>query len=417
MNNLIINRENQGNTVSLKCEGRLDANWAGHLNDYIDGLVREGHYHISLNLTGIEYLSSIGIRSLVTQYKNLQAINGHFFIAAMSANVKEVLDMVGMGDMLNQKPTPTNAVIHEDNTHQKQESAFGFNFNFSNLSPEGNTVANFYGQPELIKQSAFKASNARYISSQENHFAIGLGAIGNSFDDGKNRFGEYIMAGKNIAYLPADGSKKPDFMVSSGKLIASLTELYGLHFVGNFSHLVRFEPSNSKSTIGLSELAEAIQKFTNQTQFAVVTIAESAGLIGTSLNMSPVEGRKIFTYPEIKETVNFTTEPAYYKMLTLSVGYFSTEKTKETLSFLRLLKPEGKLFGHVHSAVFPYIPLKKTDIDLNETIDNLFNNSELTDILHLTNDTREIVGLGESQFVQGFCWIVPINLTNQILTQ
>lgn len=418
MNNLEINRENHGEEIILRCSGRLDANWAGHLNDYIEGLVREGHYFISLNLTGIEYLSSAGIRSLVTQYKNLLAINGHFHIMAMADNVKEVLNMVGMLDMLCQLPKKTETVNKGDEKdYSNHLSAFGFKFERSELSAMEKSDVEFYGQPELIKQSGFTASHSRFVKSEENHFSLGLGAIGESFEESKNRFGEYLMVGKNIAYLPADGSKKPDYMVSHGRLVASLTELYGLHFKGNFSHLIRFEPEVPKATIGLSELATTIHEFSGNKQFALVMIAESAGLIGTSLNTSPVDGRKLFSYPEIKETVNFTTEPVYSKMLTLSVGYFSGEDQQTANPFLRPLQAEGKLSGHVHSAIFPYIPLKKTDIDLNETIDFLFNSSELTDILHLTNDTREITGLGESQFVQGFCWIVPIESTNHILTQ
>ena len=70
--------------------------------------------------------------------------------------------------------------------------------------------------------------------------------------------------------------------------------------------------------------------------------------------------------------------------------------------------PGKSLKGHVHSAVFPYIPLKKTDIDLNETVGYIFNNTEIVDILHLTNDIREITGQGESQFVKGLCWVVPV---------
>ena len=224
------------------------------------------------------------------------------------------------------------------------------------------------------------------------------------------------MMGKNIAYLPADGSKKPDYMVSSGQLIASLTELYGIHFEGNFSHLVYFEPQELKNTIGLSQLTEGIQKLTNFKQMAIVMVAESGGLIGTSLNASPVDGKKIFSFPEVKETMNFTTEPAHYKMLTLSVGYFSSEE-KNRGNFLRPLHENSPLSAHVHTAVFPFTPLKKTEIDLNETIEYLFETSELTDILHLVNDNREISGQGESQFVQGFCWIVPIESSTTISTK
>lgn len=203
-------------------------------------------------------------------------------------------------------------------------------------------------------------------------------------------------------------------MVSSGQLVASLTELYGIHFEGNFSHLMRFDQENLQNTIGLSDLVKTICKLTNYKQLGVIFLAESGGLIGTSLNVPPVGGKDIFSFPEIKNNVNFTTEPAHAKKLTLSVGCFS-DSTKTESKFLRPLKPDSSVWGHIHSAVFPYIALKKTEINLDETINYLFNNSEPTDVLHLINDSREITGLGESQFVQGFCWIVPFE-SNEIIS-
>ncbi len=407
MNNLEINREAKGAEIVLNCTGRLDANNAGYLNDYIDRLIREGHYQITLDLLGVDYLSSAGIRSLVTQYKNLTSINGSFCITAMSENVSEVLNMVWMVEMLSH---PSEAPAPADSREEIGDylEVQGFKFRLSTLPGGGKTRAIFFGQPELTLQSGYQAKDARLIKSEENLFAIGLGAIGNSFDDCKNRFGEYIMLGKNIAYFPADGSRKPDYMLSAGQLVASLTELYGLHFEGNFSHLIRYDSENHLATIGLSQIVEGIHQLTGYKQFALVQLAESGGLIGTSLNESPVDGKKIFTYPELKETINFTTEPAHNKMLTLSVGYFTNNANKEEELFLRPIKPESQIQGHIHTTVFPYIPLKKTNIDLHEIIEYLFSTSELTDILHLTNDTRQHIGLGESQFVQGFCWIVPI---------
>jgi hypothetical protein len=95
-------------------------------------------------------------------------------------------------------------------------------------------------------------------------------------------------------------------------------------------------------------------------------------------------------------------------MLTLSVGFFFAGENREAEKFIRPLVPGTTLRGHIHTSVFPFIPLKKTEVDLNETIDYIFNNSELMDILHLTNDTREIAGQGESRFEKGFCWLVPV---------
>ena len=209
MNNLEINRETKGAEIVLNCTGRLDANNAGYLNDYIDRLIREGHYQISLDLLEVDYLSSAGIRSLVTQYKNLSSINGSFCITAMSENVNEVLKMVGMADMLSQAsaaPKPSDSGEEIGDYLEVQ----GFKFMLSTLSSGGKTEAGFFGKPELTLESGYKAKDARLIKSEEKLFAIGLGAIGNSFDDCKNRFGEYIMLGKSIAYFPADGSRKPD---------------------------------------------------------------------------------------------------------------------------------------------------------------------------------------------------------------
>jgi anti-anti-sigma factor len=407
MNNLEIITETRGDEIILVCTGRLDANRAGYLNDTIDRLVREGSYHISLDMSGIDYLSSAGIRSLVTQYKNLKAINGYFTISEMSENVKQVLGMVGMADMLKQEPQKIKSGRgEEDNLNQLE--THGFIFSRTTLLPDEKTSVKLFGKPELTIQSGFKPEDARVVKSADNHFAFGLGAIGATFEECKNRFGEYIMMGKNIAYLPGDGSKKPDYMLASGQLVVSLTELYGLHFTGNFSCQIRFDPVNPLDSIGISQLAEVLLKLTGYDRMAVVMIAESGGLIGTSLNVSPVDGKKIFTFPEIKETVNFTTEPAHFKMLTLSVGYLSSGNYNEDGKFVRPLLPEKSLQGHIHTSVFPFIPLKKTDIDLDETIEYIFNNSELTDILHLTNDTREITGQGESRFVKGFCWLVPV---------
>jgi anti-anti-sigma factor len=408
MNELEILLKKRGDEMLLKCSGRLDANRAGHLNDYIDQMVRDGQYHILLDLTAVEYLSSAGIRSLIMQNKKLNAVNGYFYIAEMSDNVRQVLTMVGLSDMLSRKPEKVKKAENNIKEPETQKVA-GFNFHISGLNSEHKTEVSVFGNPDLIKTSAYTETDSQLNKASENQFSIGLGALGESFEDCKNRFGEYIQLGKNMAYLPGDGSKKPDYIVGTGQLIASYTALYGIHFKGDFSHIVRFESENNNDNICLSDLAENLSKIAGSKQIAIVMIAESAGLIGASLNASPVDRKSIFTFPEIKETINFTTEPAHNKSLTISVGIISEGSKGEIMKFLRPMTPLKSVFAHLHTAVFTYLPIKKTDINLHETIDYLFDTSELKDILHLTNDTREITGQGESRFVHGFCWIAPFD--------
>jgi anti-anti-sigma factor len=408
MNELEIILEKRGSDILLKCSGRLDANRAGHLNDYINQMVRDGLYHILLDLTAVEYLSSAGIRTLIMQNKNLSAVNGYFYIVEMSENVRQVLTMVGLSELLSRKPEKAKKTEHKLNEPEILKAA-GFNFHIAGLRSEHKTEVSVFGNPDLIKTSAYTKTDSQHIRASENQFSIGLGALGESFEDCKNRFGEYLQLGKNMAYLPGDGSKKPDYIVGTGQLIASYTALYGLHFKGDFSHIVRFESENNTDNICLSDLVENLIKITGSKQIAIVMIAESAGLIGASLNASPVDRKSIFSYPEIKETINFTTEPSHNKSLTITVGIISKDANDEIIKFLRPMTPHNSLFAHLHTAVFTYLPIRKTDINLHETIDYLFDTSELKDILHLTNDTREISGQGESRFVHGFCWITPFD--------
>lgn len=405
--NLEIEQTHKDNETNLVCTGRLDANSAGHLNDYINNLVREGHYNIALNLKDIVYLSSAGIRTLVNQYKNLTSVNGVFYIALMSESVRQVLDMVGMETMLGKKPETQPGQPPEK--EKSNEHLFGnYTFKIIDTKTDQSTTVQLFGNPKLLTNKGFTSDNAHPFNTHEKLFSLGIGAIGDSYDECRQRFGEYLIAHKNAVYLPADGTQKPDFMQSSGKLVASLIGLYGISFTENHNWLIRFEPESSHHSIGFSKLINHISEITGKQDFALVMVAESGGLVGTSLNVSPVTNTDLFSFPEVKNTVNFTTEPAHNKMLTLSTGIITNNNTKEAGSFVRPLTKNNHQSSHVHSIIFPYTPLKKTKIDLYEIIDYIFERSELTDLLHLTNDNREINGIGESQFVQGFCWITPI---------
>ena len=39
----------------------------------------------------------------------------------------------------------------------------------------------------------------------------------------------------------------------------------------------------------------------------------------------------------------------------------------------------------------------------------LFESENLESVMHLLNDTREISGAGESEFVRGACWFGPVS--------
>src|SRR5262245_29667721 len=95
-----ITRQRVGQFTEVTIKGRLDGYWANHLTSALEEIVRGGGDHVRLNMAGVGYISSLGIRVLVQFYQQLRGINGSFVVSNPSEPVKRVLDMTGLGDLL-----------------------------------------------------------------------------------------------------------------------------------------------------------------------------------------------------------------------------------------------------------------------------------------------------------------------------
>jgi hypothetical protein len=118
-----------------------------------------------------------------------------------------------------------------------------------------------------------------------------------------------------------------------------------------------------------------------------------------------LDGKLLFEFPGIRDHINFTTEPAYAKMLTLSLGFCYLNPDERLKSFLRQDKPGSDFYVHIHTAIFPFQSLSKKANSAEELILHIFDSSIVQDVMHLVNDSREIVGLGDSSLKQGVAWI------------
>jgi anti-anti-sigma factor len=404
-NKLDIRKGPPGTEQRVFLEGRLDASWAGHLDDYLNSLVREGSYRLIINMSGVQYLSSAGIRILVSQYKKVKKIGGLFVLEELSEQVSEVLKMVGMINILTEDALEVAPVEKEKS---RTAEVGGYRFEQESLSDQPMTIQ-LLGNPGLSLNSGYTGTDNHKIKFPGTRYGLGIGAIGLGYEDCKGRFGEFLALGDALVYKPSDGSKVPDYTVKAGMLEPEINALNAIQADGNFSHLVTFDPLESGGTIALSDLASGFAESTGLDKFVFLLIAESAGLVGVSLSAPPVGGNLLFDFPGIRENINFTTEPAYSRMLTVSFGVFSNEPEGQLKTFLRPVKPGSAAGIHMHTAVFPFQALSKQETSAGKLILHLFETSIVEDVLHLVNDSREIAGLGESAFKQGVAWIGKFN--------
>jgi len=85
---------------TFSAKGRIDANSADDLLVKLEQALNEGQKIIILNMSEVEYLSSIGIRVILKIYKQAAEAGGAFNIACPSEIVKNVLGMVALEEML-----------------------------------------------------------------------------------------------------------------------------------------------------------------------------------------------------------------------------------------------------------------------------------------------------------------------------
>ena len=94
--NISIEREN-GKSV-MKIEGRLDTTTAPELEKAING---EGDElkSLVLDFEGVDYISSAGLRVLLTAQKKMNA-QGYMELRSVSEAVMDIFEMTGFADIL-----------------------------------------------------------------------------------------------------------------------------------------------------------------------------------------------------------------------------------------------------------------------------------------------------------------------------
>lgn len=91
-------KENSGNALVVKMSGRLDTNTAKQFEEQLAGEY-EKYEEIILDFEKIQYLSSAGLRVLLSAQKKM---NGKAMsLKNVSTNVMEVFEITGFVDILN----------------------------------------------------------------------------------------------------------------------------------------------------------------------------------------------------------------------------------------------------------------------------------------------------------------------------
>lgn len=90
--------------------GRVDSVTANDFESNINSVIEQGKHNLALDLSQVDFLSSAGLRVLVTTRKTLQAAGGDIVLAQPSDRVVETLDTAGLDVLFERYDTREAAV-------------------------------------------------------------------------------------------------------------------------------------------------------------------------------------------------------------------------------------------------------------------------------------------------------------------
>ena len=99
---MTINIERKLGLVTLKITGRLDTTTSSNLDSVINELP-EDTKELVFDMSGVEYISSAGIRVLLRAYKKMNSNQRKTRIENVNDIIREVFEMTGLSEMINEE--------------------------------------------------------------------------------------------------------------------------------------------------------------------------------------------------------------------------------------------------------------------------------------------------------------------------
>jgi anti-anti-sigma factor len=99
-----ILQETHGQVLLVAPSGRLDSETSGELELVLHDAGIAGRRHFVVDLSGVGYVSSAGLRVLLALAKRLDGGVGSLRLCGLSANVRQVFDIAGFTSMFSLYP-------------------------------------------------------------------------------------------------------------------------------------------------------------------------------------------------------------------------------------------------------------------------------------------------------------------------
>ncbi|MBN2733513.1 MAG: STAS domain-containing protein [Methanomicrobiaceae archaeon] len=408
-----INALREDGILIFVLSGRFDSNGAEALDSEIKNNLHADDKSVVIDMQDVSYLSSIGIRVLISIRKEMKKREGTVILSSLQNYPSKILDMAGLLSFFKTEDSRYNAIktaINEienfsliDEIKKPSTIRRNVRYTFESGSDKKGTLT-LKGNVRKILGSDLKEADV-FEEEFDDCYSIGLGSMGSDKTDAMGRLGEMIKIEGTIAWYPTDGSEKPDFFTPI-KNTGEIVYYSGLNIKSEplFNDIITVETDDGVG-ISLDALYEDIFSFAYERQrgckglIFIVIWGVLGGLYSSRMKKSPVVGNKPFAGGIITDPGNYPDwfyegkTPEYSDETIISAGIIIDLKNPALVNYDEsVLKsaiynhPSEKMHSNFssqnHCAVVRNVPWDK-NVDLTKIAKQVSESGVIADIRHV----------------------------------
>ena len=111
-----ITQRVEGDVTVFLPEGRIDTQATTEMDQALQTAVSGGSYKIVVDMSGVDYISSAGLRSLASVLVKSRAEGGDMKLAALNKRVTRVFNIIGFDLLMSIHDTPEAAIADFSST-------------------------------------------------------------------------------------------------------------------------------------------------------------------------------------------------------------------------------------------------------------------------------------------------------------
>ncbi len=426
-----ISISRQPQALILAISGRLGSFEARDLQAALDTHLGEQDLYLVLDFQSLDYISSAGLRVLVSSQRILQQRRGGVLLCALQSYCQDVMDIAGFSSIF---PSFINREAAVDYLRQMASDEL-YRAHYDDLEViniPGATLTVVPGSDKAcavkvlgdVKDVLFARVTPDHIRSKrfsETEYSIGLGGLGHEIDDYYGIMGEMMTMGGTMVWLPTDGHDTPDFLIprqDRGQI--HLRTGFNVALEGQFNESMLFSAGDENGWT-IRSIYRALFDLARQRRpdfrgiIGIAMRAEMPEVFGSGITRSPVidfspaDGAMVTAPQHTAEWFDLDDKPRHVNVTGLICGLGAdlnadlSHYKQDLLNCVFYLNPANtgsdSEMLHNHAVLFESMPLPARPVNLDQEIRDVVEKGEFVDMRHLLD--RSTV----SQAFIGICYI------------